>query len=149
MAGQPEGHFNVTKLEVIETVNGTEVPSNIVDAGETIKLRVTITGSDLGGGLYPWTNFKDSGFRVRAYFYVEGMGPWVWNQTFGVKYHVIDKDTITVDSDPVAAPGSGLYRCGVVVNVVTPAALGTRYQYGWLGFNEDCVFQVHWAEEPG
>jgi hypothetical protein len=156
MAGEPEGVFDVTKLEVIETdAAGVEHSSSIIDVGEAFKLRATIKGK---AGDPTWEAFKAINapvgvpdfFQVRARFYAEGMGPGVPNRFFGaLKFVSITADEFTVDSDVVTVGAQGIYRCGVRVNVFfywdppgAPPPITIPWR-GWLGYNEDCVLEVN------
>ena len=139
MTGQPTGEFNVTKLEVVET--GTSNLNNIVDAGEMFRLKATFEGTGTN-----WDNMEKMPVTAEVYFYGEGMG-LVASQAFGaIKSQVLAYKTgkYEVFSDQVSVPIQGIFRCGCVVTFKN----GATPWYGWLGYNEDCVLQVHPSEQP-
>jgi hypothetical protein len=149
MPGQPNDptlfDFDVTGLQVVE-IGPPELDQNILDTGERFWLRATVTVS---GAL--WTVLQQIAgvvpINLRANFYAEGMGPGVPNQAFGVQSHPIGAaSTYTIYRSVDAGIASGgIYRCGVAVTLHLDG-VGLNYI---LGFNEDCVIQVHPLEQPG
>ena len=136
--------FDVSELKAIEieTETGAQIESNIIDHGEEFFLRATFKG---GGP--SWVNMTNNEFQYRARFYAEGMGPDIDDEPLGVTTGnlVAGKHEYDIDS-PVNTirRHDAVYRCGVTVSFRTKD--GGRW-YGVLGFNEDCVMQVSWAEE--
>jgi hypothetical protein len=139
-AGNPSAEkFDVSELEIVES--GTTTPNNIVDVDEVFELRARIEGSGS-----TWDNLKSTDHKVKAQFYAEGMGPGVWNRTFGApKFVDISDDDFWVESDSVTVDRAGIYRCGVIVTIWDDAE--TNAWKGWLGFNEDCRLLVNPHEE--
>jgi hypothetical protein len=147
MPGQPAGEFDVTQLVAIETeAGGVELPSSIIDVGESFHLRATFTGSGTN-----WNNMKALGLTADVQFYAEGMGPGVFNQNFGTTPVILDpaQDQYEVNSPSASVANAGIYRCGVVVTfrLDNPAPAPDLPWNGWLGFNEDCVIQIHPQEQ--
>jgi hypothetical protein len=139
------GQFDVTKLEAweIETATQEVFQSNIIDWGETFFLKVYFQGSGPA-----WTNMCQNQFQYKVKFYAEGMGPGVPDQNFGeVTGNLVpNQDAYVVDSGNQAVNANGVFRCGVMVTFSTQNGGGW---WGVLGYNEDCVIQVHEREEFG
>jgi hypothetical protein len=148
MPGQPEGEFDVTKLEAIETEpSGEKHPSFIFDIGENFQLEATFEGAG-----DTWRNLEFSGeYEAVAQFYAEGMGPGVPDQNFGTKAKDLtwpSPGEYKILSDTVSISRQGIYRCGVVV-YLRDRDPPRRPWIGFVGFNGDCVLQVHPFEEFG
>jgi hypothetical protein len=148
MAGEPRGQFDVTKLEAIETdPAGDEHSTYILNAGEQFSLRATFEGTGA-----QWDSMERSGFKAVLRFYAESIGPGP-EQSWGPKMitlgpasqHKTDGE-YRVDSDPISISQSGIYRCGVAVTFKTDS---DNYWWGVLGFNDECMLQIHWLEELG
>jgi hypothetical protein len=148
MPGQPEGEFDVTKLEAIETeTTGEEHPSFIFDKGESFTLKATFQGA---GDTFRNLEFSRE-YEAFAQFFAEGMGPGVPNQNFGSKQMPLQWPSppeYEIVSNPVSISSRGIYRCGVVVYLRDKDS-PQRPWIGILGFNENCVIQVHPFEEFG
>lgn len=146
MPGQPEGEFDVTKLEAIEKEpSGGEHPSYIFDYGESFQLQATFQGSGT-----QWENMKLNKFAYVAQFFAEGMGPGVADRDFGTTSGNLasGQDVYEVRSPNVSINAMGIFRCIVVVTFRGPGTPPKPW-IGFLGFNEDCVIQVHVYEEFG
>lgn len=139
------GEFNVTRLEAweIETPGQPPIQSNIIDWTEPFFLRAYFEGSGPG-----WINMRQNGFEYRAQFYAEGMGPGVADQDFGTVTGnlVPGQDAYEVDSNEQTIGANAIFRCGVMVTFRPP---GGGPWFGVLGYNEDCVIQIHTLEEIG
>ena len=146
MPGQPEGEFDVTTLEAIETEpSGVQHPSSIFDFGEQFNLQATFQGSGT-----QWENMKLNRFAYVAQFFAEGMGPGVADQDFGTTNGNLTpaQNVYEVGSPNASINAVGIFRCMVVVTFRGPAT-PPRPWIGFLGFNQDCVIQVHAFEEFG
>jgi hypothetical protein len=152
MPGQPNLPvflaFDVTELAITEP-GPPFLDQNILDLGEPFALRVTFTMSG------PFAFFIEGipGIRAVMQFYAEGMGPGVPNVAFGTPTLGLTAGTGTyVYHHPVpgGVTAGGIYRCGVAVTfrVVAPppGPAGDVPVPAILGFNEDCVIQVHHQE---
>jgi hypothetical protein len=145
MPGEPSW-FNVSSLEAfeIQTIGLVHHKSNIIDRGENFYLRATITGDPT---ITEWYNMKTGGVEYRVRFFAKLMSPGDndidWRYT---AWTDLSQDTFTVDSQTVNINLDGLYECGCWVEF--RHANGVVY-IGVLGYNKDCVIQVHRLEEPG
>ena len=149
MPGEPVGTFDVNTLEIIEMVAGVETTSLIVDVGETFELRAHITADRIDPlwvfmrAINAALGLGNEVFFVRAEFYAEGMGPGVPNQAFGTTYEPINADTLEAKDAGNSIGPDGIYRCGVMVNVVFKSGTIEVPLKAWVGFNEECPLMVN------
>ena len=129
--------FEITELQVVET-GGGEL-NNIVDQNEQFRLKAHVVGSGTN-----WTNYKNTGCKVRARFYADGMGPNVTDHDFGVVFAPM-QDDFWIETALISVNQEGIFRCGVVANLFdsTQAIAMT----GYVAYNENCPLQVNPHEE--
>lgn len=142
MPGEPTW-FGVISLEAFEIDGTVELKSNIIDRGENFLLRATIQGDPT---ITEWVNMRIGGIRYRVRFYAKSMTPGIGDIDWGyTAFTDLNQDTFSVDSPTVQINRTGLYECGCWVEF--RHANNTPY-FGVLGYNKECVIQVHSFEEP-
>jgi len=163
MSGQPQipgrETFDVTNLIVLSE-SSPDLPeiynnSNIIDKDETFTLKVVFEG-----GGQQWPNIAcGHGMRARVTVHAEGVGGLA-DPELDMKPVVMPLSNKNVYEVPVEVEGgiptNGVFRLGAMVTLerlsnimddITDPSVPADPYFGWLGFYEGLLIQVHEQEE--